>query len=478
MRSTSIVGRGASLDWIARAIAVTLGGATALAPGATVAFVTTTATTLTVATPSVSLAVMLVVAYGHGSLGRIGVPSVAADLGPRVTAVLFATSAALYALRATDRRAVRDLVHSPPLALAFPLGAVVLVAAIFGRGTLTLSGFLALFGWIPVFVGAQVLDHSRVERVLFASLPVLVLTSLLAAVFQSLAGAERLIALGYEYGTEIRETGGHVRAFGGMRYGIPFAHSMAVTVYIGVALRRRARSTLQRRLGLVVTVGAASSLVLALNRTALVALFVGLVALVISSSAASGQRRAYGAGMRVGAALGIVGVAFAAVTLLTSSPTKDSLASRSEAWARFLSSEEWALGEGLGSAGVSAIGSTTADQLIGGNSAAATDSYYVAIYAQLGALGVAAFVLLLVGFARGPVKQVLLARKVSHAGRPERTSLAWNAAAIATLIYLVVSMLTVNVWEDYPAPLLAMVPLGMAASEARRNGDSGAFGPD
>ena len=136
-----------------------------------------------------------------------------------------------------------------------------------------------------------------------------------------------------------------------------------------------------------------------------------------------------------------------------------SLHARLTVWSNFLHIPSPLVGEGPGSAGVAPIIVAVRHGIPADFIPSYTDNYYVASITQYGVIGLVLLLFFLVAIARK------LWQALKAANHPPWLALA----GLGAFTYLVVAMLAVNSWEDFPAPIATL-----AASGRRRPAGSSA----
>jgi hypothetical protein len=326
---------------------------------------------------------------------------------------------------------------------------------------LAVRGLRATFWWVTVvYVSAAWVEDRHVRRGLVLLVPVLAGIVVFAG-WQVLVGREHLLDLGYEYGLNIREAAGRVRAFGTFVYDGPFAHSMAVFAVAYVGFVTAARSRRERLVAVAGLLLCLLGILLALNRAAFLAAVVGGAVVAWTLRGAPVPDVDWRRLGRVAAVAAVVAVAVLAVRggdffVSVLDPQTDSVADRLRIWPTLVAVDDPVLGDGPGVVGAAAF---TEDITAGAPVATAarhvTDNYYLATFAQYGIVGVVALVAFL----------VLLWRAL---GRPARGGAPWLAATgRGAVTFLAFVMVIVNLWDDFPTPVFLWTFVGAAVAAAR-----------
>lgn len=308
-----------------------------------------------------------------------------------------------------------------------------------------------------LFVAALVLPDAR-RSLKYAAIST-IFTACVVSVYglmQQALGEERLVALGYEYGRELRTIEGQLRSFG--TFDTPFTYAAFLALALGVALLWPLRTSVRLAAVSLIVAGLASSFV----RTAAV-IAVALLALWISRH---GYRRA----AVLLAAVAVVG-GLAVFSSLESRTTRTVQASpslyltlngRTTIWQERLGGNypAWLLGEGVGAAGTAATraqASSSPDVEPEDDLGYTVDSgYFVTILD----VGIAGLVLTLLLFGR----VALVARRAASRGE----AAGW--VSLAVLVTTVFTALTAEIFTDFPNAYLAMLLLGLAYATAQATG--------
>ncbi|GEE00350.1 hypothetical protein nbrc107696_07960 [Gordonia spumicola] len=280
------------------------------------------------------------------------------------------------------------------------------LSAVFTAGTLAalpvkITFFYVLLVVICWFAPLTVHDRDRLVTVLMA----IGVVNAVYGVVQQMLGTERLVAMGYEYGQEVREAGGMLRSFGTFNQPFPYALMLMLVILIGLSVSLNDPSRLRSKVFFwcmpLLLVGQALSVV----RASFIGLITGLVVLGVIRYRV------------VLYALG--GLAVAALPVLLLAPTSitgtifstASSQTRADGWKATMGSVvDNPFGKGLGTSGAAAEqlvtdGPHLPESLavrIDGASAYAfglpyqPDSYYMKVLVELGPIGLWLFVTFLV----------------------------------------------------------------------------------
>ena len=274
-------------------------------------------------------------------------------------------------------------------------------------------------------------EHCRIP------LFVLVLGNALAAGWQVKAGVDGLIEYGYEYGDTVRIFDGAVRAFGLLPRDNIAAQTMAVVLIF--AIWHVSNNKDRRALYVLIALSALILIILSRNRTALLAVILGIWMVLPRGRVDAGLARFVFAFLAAGSlAIGVQ------LSLLG---TGNSLIDRLSVWANAVSNVNALFGGGPGTVGVTAF-TTLAGKLPIENPG---DNYFVTTAAQFGLLG---FISL--GFF------IFWLFSIS-----KMTSGPTRSLAVALVVFFTVSLVTNNTFEEVPSALFLFLLLGCAISEGR-----------
>jgi O-antigen ligase len=355
---------------------------------------------------------------------------------------------------------------------------LVLVAFVFGLYVLNIGGNLSgqsgygleWFHGVRLFaeplslllVGLTLREPRRTFRWATAALAMSAVGVAAVGIMQQFVGVSGLVGLGYTYGREVRQIGPHLRSFGTLEE--PFAYAgMLLLGIVVIALRGRMRPAGYAALAFV-GVGLAFSYV----RTAAV-ISVALLGLVIAQR---GHVRS--AVLLTATAVVAAAAFFAAATDMQSqravrvSPTQYlTLNGRTNVWSEALghSRSTWLLGRGVGAVGTAS--QRAGESLTGKTSSSSSskqgtvvDSAYLAVATDIGFIGLAIFVLLL-------VRLLFLAWRIASTGAAE----GW--VALGVLVVMLLDALTRESLTGFPTAYVGMLLVGLAfASVAARERDA------
>jgi len=312
-------------------------------------------------------------------------------------------------------------------------------------------------------VSAAWVDARSLRRGLYLFLPLVAFTVGLA-IWQSNVGTQGLLQQGYEYDVNVRNAGGFVRALGASTYGAPFGHSMAVLAVVYLSLAIAGQRGRDRWLGLAGSMLAITGVTLSLSRTALVGSAVAALVMLIAAYrrrvSVSSLRRPVPILIVAGLALYLIaqrGGSFVVQGFTGHDPSVEARLSR---WSEMWNTDRPLVGDGPGAAGVAAaivashrgLPSTVADRYV-------SDNYYVATVAQYGLFGL----VLLVAFL------ILLGVRGLRSLRTGRHPPWLSIAGLGAVTYLVVAMVTVNVWEDIASAIFIWTIVGAALATTPRS---------
>jgi O-antigen ligase len=325
-----------------------------------------------------------------------------------------------------------------------------------GHGAAWFHGVRLVFEPLALLVVALTLpDPERTLRWGGLSLVMTGLAMACVAFVQQALGVERLIEIGFSYGHEIRQAFGLLRSFGTL--GEPFAYAgfMLLATAAGLVWTRRGRLAAIAPpvilLGVAVSfVRTAAVVVLALIGLALAqrghVRFAFLLVLVAVSGAVT---------------IFAVGSQETSTRLVEVSPNQYlTLNGRTELWEEAIgtSGSNWIFGRGVGATGTASQRAQTT--LTGGENEDAegggvVDSAYLATVADVGLIGLALFLLLL----------VRISVIAWHAAKRGRRS-GWLALAVLTVLML--DALTRESLTGFPTAYIGMLVLGLAVATCRQ----------
>jgi putative inorganic carbon (hco3(-)) transporter len=391
----------------------------------------------------------------HGLLALAPVPSVASAWKEGL--VLF-TAACAWLRRSRRPDPCRPTVHAPwwPAALAFLAFGSVSAVATYGllgfvavKVTFFYLAIVVILRWAPF--DARDRDH------LVTVLMTLTVFTSLVGIAQLIAGPGALVALGYQYGTQVRTAGGLLRTFSTFNQPFPFGLyvmlGLLVAGAVALAEPRRPRNLAFIAMSPVMVVAMTSSVV----RAAILGLAVGLVWLSL--------RRF----RQLGVALVAIGTLSAvALPLLPASITgtflsANSLGERGAGWSGIISSVVvHPFGLGLGASGSAADRMSIASgvQFKGLSTNYQPDDYYVKILLELGPLGLWLFLAMIV---TALVWTTRLASSLP--GRDGALALGVSASIVAAMFASVVA----TYFEIFPIDVYFWLLLGVIGCAAAQH---------
>lgn len=333
-----------------------------------------------------------------------------------------------------------------PAAVGFLLLGV--ASALFVGGTQAIVGlkityFFLLLAYAIWRCPLTAKDRDRLVTILMV---VGVVTALIG-ILQQLVGPAGLVALGYQYDTTVRTTGGFLRSFSTFNQPFPFGFFLMLVVLVGLPQAftdpRRIRNQLFLLALPILGLGLASSFV----RGAWLGLAIGI---------------AYLGSSRYRAMLLVIPLAFAGLLLLPLDLAETALSERSseqrvEAWAaNFDQIVEQPLGAGLGASGAAAErAAALKGEVLGGLFQFQPDNYYFKIALELGALGLWVVVLLL-------VSSFVAARDESR--RTTGTDSAFASSVAAMVLAAIGGSFVATYFEIFPMDLYFWVLLAVVAA--------------
>jgi hypothetical protein len=337
------------------------------------------------------------------------------------------------------------------ITLAAITAAAVLVIQRAGEGHRQTGDFW--IGAMVLFVVGFLLPQPR--RVLRWAIVSIVATGVFVAlvgIAQQALGEERLIELGYSYTIQVRSIGDRLRSFGTMDESFAYAAFLLLAlVALLIGIRRGIPAAIA---GCVIALGLLFSYV----RTALV-IAIALLGLWLWRS----QRPT------IAAFLLSAAVMAAAATLIWSSGGTETrtvragpslfltINGRTEGWKVVLDSPRtWAVGKGVGEVGVAAERATysVSRREREGSDVSAVDSGYFALIADVGFIGLVAF-LALAG------RLFVLAKHAIDRGIAE----GWLAAGF--LLVILLDAVTRDSFTGFPTAFLGLLLVGLSLAAAR-----------
>jgi len=317
-----------------------------------------------------------------------------------------------------------------------------------------------------LLVGCVLPDPRRNLRYAVASLIAIGCVIAAYGLLQQLAGADRLVSLGYSYSAQVRTINGQLRSFGTLDD--PFEYAAVLLLAFAAVIFWLRRGQAAWWAGSLLALGAAASLV----RT-LVLVTVGYVALALMRAGRSVPAVLFLGGAIVASSLTLVNATGTQGTTYAVFPAGGSvqyvtepqstggeslfLNGRLSAWSIALGSKplDWLFGRGVGAVGTAAARSTYTFSSGAANSAnaAAVDSAYFATIADVGLAGLAVALALWWRLAALSIRYARLGRDAG-----------WLALAIIACILL--DGLTRSVFTEFPTMYLGMLVVGIALASA------------
>nr|WP_306305347.1 O-antigen ligase family protein [Rhodococcus yunnanensis] len=288
-----------------------------------------------------------------------------------------------------------------------------------------------------------------------------VFTSVVGVV-QLIAGPAALVSLGYEYGTQVRTSGGLLRTFSTFNLPFPFGLYVMLSLLVGGAIAladpRRRRNMAFLLASPMMVVAMSSSIV----RGAILGLVVGLIYLIA-------VRFRYLAGPLAVAAVAVAVVVPFVPKITAVFFSSSSLGQRGDGWNNIIASIlVHPLGTGLGSSG------SAADRISTASGAAFTtdgglstnyqpDNYYVKAALELGPIGLWAVVALLVA-------ALLWCTRLSRSlpGADGALALGVGASIVAAMFASLVS----TYFEIFPIDVYFWLLLGVVGCAAAQHSSS------
>jgi O-antigen ligase len=306
-------------------------------------------------------------------------------------------------------------------------------------------------------VGLSLRDPRRTFRWAGSALALSAVVVAAYGIFQQFLGVDRLVALGYRYGGEVRQIGPNLRSFGTLDEPFSYAGFLLLCGAV-LTLRGRFRASSAAILT-VVAAGLAFSYV----RTAAV-IVVALLGLVIARRGNMRLAIFVTAGAAAAAAVFFAGASDVPSTRAVQLKPNQylTLNGRANVWSQALghSRSTWLLGRGVGAVGTA---SQRAGQTLTGGKARSSssdskrgtivDSGYLAVATDIGFLGLAIFLALL-------ARLLFLGWRFAAAGASE----GW--VALGLLIVMLFDALTRESLTGFPTAYIGMLLLGLALARA------------
>ncbi|MDJ0395791.1 O-antigen ligase family protein [Rhodococcus sp. G-MC3] len=280
-------------------------------------------------------------------------------------------------------------------------------------------------------------------------------------ILQLTAGPAALVSLGYEYGTQVRTSGGLLRTFSTFNLPFPFGLYVMLSLLVGGAVAladpQRRRNMLFLVTSPVMVVAMASSIV----RGAILGLVVGVIYLIAIRF------------RFLAAPLGIAAASIAVIVPFVPKITavffsSSSLGQRGDGWNNIIASIlVHPLGTGLGSSGSAAdrisTASGTAFQKDGLSTNYQPDNYFVKATLELGPIGLWAVVALLIATMMWCTR---LSRSLP--GNDGALALGVGASIVAAMFASLVS----TYFEIFPIDVYFWLLLGVVGCAAAQHGSS------
>ena len=399
----------------------------------------------------------------HGLLTILPLPGAAA--GWKEALVVF-TALCAWARRGRRTDRSRLPLHAPwwPAALAlFAFGTVSGVVA-FG-----LLGFVAVkvtFFYVAIVVVLwwapfDVRDRDHLVTVLM----VMTAFTSVVGIAQLIVGPGALIALGYEYGTQVRTAGGLLRTFSTFNQPFPFGLYVMLGLLVAGAVAlsepRRPRNAVFLALTPVMVIAMASSVV----RASILGLAVGLIWLALR------RFRQLGIGLVAAGVIGAVTLPLLPASISGAFFSSSSLGERGAGWSDIISSiVVHPFGLGLGASGAAADRMSTASgvEFSGLSTNYQPDNYYVKMLLELGPIGLWAFLALIITTL---VWSTRLSRSLP--GRDGALALGVSASIVAAMFASVVA----TYFEIFPIDVYFWLLLGVIGCAAAQHDSSSGHSP-
>lgn len=386
---------------------------------------------------------------------------VSSQLGPLKDVIVFAAIAAS-AVLAVQRRAARRQSLADGVVLALVGGLLLLYLAnpgglsspVGAHGSAWFQGVRLFNEPLALLVVGLTLRHPK--RTFAAARLSLILTAAGVALYgvaQQAIGIPRLHQLGFSYGTELREFGGHLRSFGTLDNTFVYASFLLLAIAVVIVSPR-----LQTRHWIVLSILGAG-LLTSYVRTALV-VAMALVGLGLARRGRTVAAIFLFAGATVAAVIVLVvaseqttqqAVAINPTTYLT-------LNGRTQLWKeRIGKPQDWPLGQGVGVTGTAAkraLAGIDGKQAIGtAYKSTSVDSGYLTLISDVGVIGLVAFL-------------AILARSISLARRAILTRIEEGWIVIAVVAVFLIDGLSREAFTAYPGAYLSwfLIGLGLAAA--------------
>ncbi|MCW2730753.1 MAG: O-antigen polymerase [Mycobacterium sp.] len=404
--------------------------------------------------PQRGLLVLAALTPLHGLLAILPLPGIATAWKEGFV-VAVAVCAWLRRTRTTNRR-------TPPLLMPWwPAVALwVVVGSISAVATIGLLGFVAIkvtFFYLIVIAILWLAPFDAQDRDnLVSILMAMAVIASFVAIAQIIVGPGFLVQLGYEYGRQVRTSGGLLRTFSTFTQPFPFGLYVMIALLVGGAVAlaepRRRRNLAFLCLSPIMVIAMASSIV----RAAILGLVVGMIWLAILRFRA------------LFLPLGIGAMALAAVVPFVPNLSKvffssSSLGQRGAGWSDIISSIlVHPVGLGLGASGSAAdrISSASGVEIGAVSTNYQPDNYYVKMLLELGPIGLW---LVLAWLFVGLVWTMRLGRVLP--GRDGAFALGVSASIVAAMV----ASLVATYFEIFPIDVYFWLLLGVVGCAAAQH---------
>ncbi|MDV7196844.1 O-antigen ligase family protein [Rhodococcus kroppenstedtii] len=281
----------------------------------------------------------------------------------------------------------------------------------------------------------------------------------LVGIAQLLAGPAFLVSLGYEYGTQVRTSGGLLRVFSTFNLPFPFGLYVMLSLLVGGAVALANPSRRRNLLFLCFAPVMVVAMSTAIVRAAILGLAVGAIYMIVI------RFRALAAPVIAVAVL--IGAILPFVPTITSVFfSSSSLNERSGRWNEVIEKiRTHPFGEGLGSSGAAADRISTAQGTVfsGLSTNYQPDNYYVKTALELGAIGLWAVIALL-------LSSLLWCTRLSRTlpGQDGALTLGVGASIVASLF----ASLVATYFEIFPIDVYFWLLLGVVGCAAAQHESS------
>ena len=399
----------------------------------------------------------------HGLLAILPLPGVASAWKEGL--VLFTAACAW--LRHSRVKHRRDIpLHAPWWPAAAVLIAFGTVSALAVYGVLGFVAIKVTFFYIAlvVILWLAPFDARDRDNLVTVLMTMAVFTSLVGLA-QLVAGPGALVALGYEYGTQVRTSNGLLRTFSTFNLPFPFGLYVMLGLLVGGAVAlaepRRRRNLVFLALSPMMILAMASSVV----RASILGLLVGLIWLALK------RFRQLGIGLIAGGVAAGVIVPLLPTKVFNALFSSSSLGERGAGWSDIIRSiAVHPLGMGLGASGASADRISTASgvEFSGLSTNYQPDNYYVKMLLELGPIGLWAFLALIV------TALVWTTRLgVSLPGRDGALAMGTSASIVSAMCASMVA----TYFEIFPIDVYFWLLLGVVGCAAAQHASSSGHSP-